>query len=71
VKYLIDKDLYVPIVKITHKQGLEQRETRLMANRREGVALMVSLILALLSVNEKYWTKFRIGDGAEGKRECI
>jgi hypothetical protein len=50
VKYLIDKELYVPIIKITHGVP-QQTETRLLANRKESVSLMVHLVLAIVAVN--------------------
>lgn len=65
-KYLLDRDLYVPVVKLTRARGVERTETRLLANRREGAELMVQLVLAFLSVTQRYWVKYAPADRAEG-----
>ena len=67
IKYLVDKDLYVPVIKLTHGQ----RETRVLPNRKEGMALFIQFLLCYLAVHERFWTKFAMGDEAEGTFQCI
>lgn len=66
VKYLIDKDLYVPIIKITHAKGVEQSETRFLPNLKEGIDLMLHFVFVILSVTQRYWTKFTTNHQVEG-----
>lgn len=71
IKYSIDKEMHLPIIKITHLNDKEEKVTRICANRKDIQAIFVQIILAFLCVKYRYWCPYKSTDTIEGKYNNI